>query len=151
MPMPEYYYPQNYQPYQNQQMIQRTMPQMATPMPQTAPMQNNNNTGMIWVQGEAGAKAYPVAPNNSVLLMDSENSVMYIKSTDASGIPQPLRIFDYVERSHQQNNVSKAVPEANIDAVTREEFERLKEDVTRLSKGIRRPQVNNNSKNDKED
>jgi len=104
-----------------------------------------------WCQGEASAKAYPVAPNTSVMLMDSEESVFYIKSTDASGIPQPLRIFDYVERSHQQNNVSKAVPETNVDAVTREEFERLKEDVTRLSKGIRRPQVNNNSKNDKED
>ena len=30
---------------------------------------------IIWVQGEEGAKAYMVAAGNSVLLMDSENSI----------------------------------------------------------------------------
>lgn len=48
---------------------------------------------IIWVQGEEGAKAYMVAAGNSVLLMDSENSSFYIKSTDASGMPLPLRGF----------------------------------------------------------
>ena len=54
---------------------------------------------IIWVQGEEGAKAYMVAAGNSVLLMDSENSAFYIKSTDASGMPLPLRTFDYKERT----------------------------------------------------
>ncbi len=41
----------------------------------------------IWVQGEEGAKAFMVAPGNSVMLMDSENTVFYLKSSDQSGMP----------------------------------------------------------------
>ena len=55
--------------------------------PVTPPMANPQNVGnsaIIWVQGEAGAKAYPVAAGNSVQLMDSERQVFYIKSTDNS-------------------------------------------------------------------
>lgn len=80
-------------------------------------------TPIIWVQGEEGAKAYMVAAGNSVLLMDSESSVFYIKSTDASGMPQPLRIFDYTERG-------KIAPQKAETAdgrfVTREEFDALR-------------------------
>ena len=54
---------------------------------------------IIWVQGEQAARAYMVAAGNTVLLMDSEASTFYLKSTDSSGIPQPLRVFDYTERT----------------------------------------------------
>lgn len=64
----------------------------------TQPAQQNSG-GILWVQGEEGAKGYLVAAGNSVMLMDSENSTFYIKSTDASGMPLPLRIFDYTERT----------------------------------------------------
>ena len=43
--------------------------------------------GIIWVQGESGAKAYPVAPNQTVQLWDSEGQVVYLKSADGSGMP----------------------------------------------------------------
>ena len=131
-----YYYQNN--PYYPQQLYQ--------PQPQMVQPQTTQEEGIKWVLGEAGAKAYPVAPNKSALLLDSENSVMYIKSTDASGMPLPLRIFDYTERTAQ--NAHNAVAEPKTDTVTREEFERLKDDVLRLTKGIRKPQVNN--KNEKE-
>jgi hypothetical protein len=72
--------------YQQPMMGQATQPTQGTP-------------SIIWVQGEEGAKAYMVAAGNSVLLMDSENSAFYIKSTDASGMPLPLRVFDYKERT----------------------------------------------------
>ena len=57
-------------------------------------MQNNqmnqqyqaNNNGIIWVQGESGAKSYLVAPNSTVQLWDSESHTIYLKSADASGI-----------------------------------------------------------------
>lgn len=52
---------------------------------------------IIWVQGLESAKAYPVQPGASVLLMDSDANVFYIKSADNSGMPN-LRIFDYAER-----------------------------------------------------
>lgn len=51
-----------------------------------------------WVQGIEGAKAFPVAPGNTVLLMDSDGSCFYIKSADNCGMPMPLRTFDYKER-----------------------------------------------------
>lgn len=70
-------------------------PMMQQPAAQTA----QATPSIIWVQGEEGAKAYMVAAGNSVLLMDSENSAFYIKSTDASGMPLPLRVFDYKERT----------------------------------------------------
>ena len=95
------------------------MPQMQ-PMQQTQNQQSNN--GIIWVQGEEGAKAYMVAPGNSVLLMDSENSAFYIKSTDNSGMPMPLRIFDYVERNAKQQ-MQNIKP--NVEYVTRQEFDAL--------------------------
>lgn len=34
--------------------------------------------------------------------MDSESNSFFIKSADTSGMPLPLRIFDYQERTAQQ-------------------------------------------------
>ena len=70
-----------YYPYQNQYYTQ--MAQAYTP-----PVQQNNNS-LIWVQGEQAAKSYMVAPNTTVLLMDSESQRFYLKSSDASGMPLP--------------------------------------------------------------
>ena len=83
-----------------------------------------NDNGILWVQGEAGAKSWAVAPGKSVMLMDSESNTFYIKSSDASGMPMPLRIFDYNERTVQQTQ-PQVVQHNEIDTsqfVTREEF-----------------------------
>nr|DAV58930.1 MAG TPA: hypothetical protein [Caudoviricetes sp.] len=85
--------------------------------------QPQQSAPIIWVQGEEGAKAYMVAAGNSVLLMDSENSVFYIKSTDASGMPQPLRVFDYTERGKQAPQKPETVDDK---FVTRAEFDALR-------------------------
>ena len=85
-----------------------------------APTQNN--VGIVWVQGEAGAKSYLVGAGQSVLLMDSEGSCFYIKSTDASGMPLPLRVFDYKERTQAQK-----VPD--VEYVTKEEFDAFKKSL----------------------
>lgn len=119
------YYPTYYQPPMADQLTQYrqqqyTMPQ-AAPQPQPSPI--------LWVQGEEGAKAYMVAPGASVLLMDSESSSFYIKSTDASGMPQPLRIFDYTERV--ANAKASVIPSA--DYVTREEFNALSARIDALN------------------
>lgn len=74
-----------------------------------------NSTGIVWVQGLEGAKAYPVVAGNSVLLMDSEESVFYIKTTDPSGMPQPLRVFDYNERTAQQTSQSEYVTKDELE------------------------------------
>ena len=105
----------NYNPYmqQYQQMLQ----------PQVQPQQQQSS-GLTWVQGIEGAKSHFVSPGQSVLLMDSESNSFFIKSADVSGMPLPLRIFDYKERTVQQ--ASQQPTAAAIDTssyITREEFE----------------------------
>ena len=93
------------------------------PIIQTQPVTNDN--GIIWVQGEAGAKSWAVAPGKSVMLMDSENSVFYIKTTDNSGVPLPLRIFDYTERTQQDTAPAEAVQVTNSQYVTKDELKEI--------------------------
>lgn len=119
-------FPQGYQPAILPQ-YQAAVPQIQQNAPQQAQPQNN---GIIWVQGEQAAKGYPVAPNQSVLLMDSEQSAFYIKSADNAGMPQPLRIFDYSERN--ANPVSVQQPEQNF--VTHSEFEEKLEELKSMIK-----------------
>ena len=96
--------------------------------------------GLQWVQGEAGAKAYPVNAGQSALLMDSENNVFYIKSTDNSGMPLPLRTFDYKERTAQSTSkMDQNAPQAAIDTslfVTRNELEERLAELVAKSRGI---------------
>lgn len=107
--------------------------------PQNAPQ--TSGSGINWVQGENAAKSYPVAAGQSVLLMDSEDSVMYIKSTDQSGMPLPLRIFDYQERnSSGQMGTSRGQSEDKVgtsDFVSRQEFDQFKDDIQKSIKSIR--------------
>ena len=86
----------------------------------------------LWVQGEAGAKAYPVAPGSSVILMDSENNVFYIKSADQSGMPM-MRTFDYVERTAAHNQPVQAAMPMQAEFVTRSEFEALRQQIAALT------------------
>lgn len=118
--MPGYYTPGAAMPDQLAQL--RAAQQPVNMQPQAAGQQNGN--GILWVQGEAGAKSYMVAPGNSVLLMDSERSAFYIKTADASGMPA-LRTFEYVERSGAPQQAVQPPAQQNVEFVTRAEFEAL--------------------------
>lgn len=123
-----FYRPTYYDPVQQNPMGQFNQQfQPPTAPTTTQPMAQQGNNGLIWVQGEAAAKSYPVAPNCTVMLLDSENSAFYLKSADSSGMPLPLRIFDYKERINPpyQAAVSPTSEEKiNLDNfVTRKEFE----------------------------
>lgn len=116
-------------------------PMSYQPMYPTYQLPNQqNNSSIVWVQGEAGAKAYPVAAGNSVMLLDSESSVFYIKSTDSSGMPMPLRTFDFVERSTKPVEHS-SIPADSSEFVTRKEFEELKRSLS-----YKRKEKSNNGK-----
>lgn len=118
-----YNYGQYYNPLQPQ--IDR-LAQMQAQYQQQQPQVPQTNQGILWVQGEAGAKSYLVAPNTSVLLMDSENSQFYIKTTDQAGMPT-LRTFVYQEVTGAPQNAQKQ-PETNLDDkyVTRQEYDDLR-------------------------
>ena len=96
--------------------VQTTTPSMAT----------QGQPGAInWVQGEAGARSVPVAAGQKVLLMDSENNVFYVKSSDPSGMPLPLRTFEYKEIAE---SVEEVAPAQN-EYVTHEELKQILSDL----------------------
>ena len=102
-------FPVGYQPIYPQ--YNNYIPQQTVTQQQ---VQQPTDNGILWVQGEAGAKSWAVAPGKSVMLMDSESNTFYIKSSDSSGMPMPLRIFDYTERT-QQVAKNDVVPKQEID------------------------------------
>lgn len=115
------YFPVGYNGYQYPQYMPQQMMQN-----QYGQMQQQSG-GLVWVQGIEGAKSHHVDAGQSVLLMDSESNCFFIKSADSSGMPLPLRIFDYTERTanNQQQQPAQTV-ETIIDTtqfVSREEFE----------------------------
>lgn len=98
--------------------------------PQPAPQQPApNGNGILWVQGEAGAKSYLVGAGQSVMLMDSESNTFYIKSSDVSGMPHPIRVFDYVERTASTPTPSQVavqqVAAGDVPYATKEQVEAL--------------------------
>lgn len=97
-----------------------------------APQQSaySNNSNLIWVQGEAGAKSFLVAPNTTVQLWDSENPVIYLKSADASGMPS-IKVIDYTIRN-AQNDVKKTPLENETkEYATKEDMAALKAELMR--------------------
>lgn len=120
MPQP---YPDRLTQLQNQYQQAVNVPQM-----QTVPQQQVNQ-GLLWVSGEVGAKSYLVAPNSTVLLMDSDAQRFYLKSADNAGMPS-LRIFEYSEVTNIPQNTPQALntdlKELDGKYVTREEYEGLK-------------------------
>lgn len=89
----------------------------------TQPTQN-----LIWVQGEAGAKSYMVAPNQTITLWDSEAQVIYLKSADASGMPS-IKILDYTIRD---NASQKANVQPQTDFATKDDVVALQKEINAL-------------------
>ena len=107
-------FPMNYQPMYYPQPISQQAQVQSMPTQQVS-------SSIIWVQGEAGAKSYLVAPNTTVQLWDSENQVIYLKSADASGMPS-MKILDYRIRESAQPAQPQAVSANTQEYVTRDEL-----------------------------
>lgn len=92
------------------------------------PAQTSNT--FAWVQGEAAAKAYPVPPGTTMILMDTENPVLYMKFTDQSGRPQDIQTRYLVTKEEfdklQNGSISA---EQSVNFVTRSEFESFVKDA----------------------
>ena len=90
------------------------------------------NTGIIWVQGEQAAKSYLIAPNTTVALWDSDEQTIYLKSADASGMPS-IKTLDYTIReipSQTHENAFKTAFATKADISTlKAEIEKIKEDL----------------------
>lgn len=107
--------------------------------------QPNVQSSLIWVQGINAAKSYPVAPNTSVPLFDSEANVVYIKSADASGMPS-IKILDYNVRDSEPRRAESA---PQVDFVTHNELADIQKEIDALkAKFERTTEKRSGGKND---
>ncbi len=98
---------QQYQAQQPQQQIQQTSQQPTS--------------GLNWVQGEAGAKSFLVAPNTTVMLMDLESEVFYIKASDASGM-QMMQFLASNKGKNPRDEVNKMLQSGQLSQSQFNEF-----------------------------
>lgn len=108
------YYPQYQQQYQPQQQVPAN--------------------SLTWVQGESGAKSFFVPANGTVMLMDSEQDQFFIKSSDASGMPLPLRTFSYKEITNSTHANQPSVQKEVNTYATKDEIEELRREIEELRK-----------------
>lgn len=80
-----------------------------------------------YVNGKQSVESYPMSPNSSVILMDSNMPRFYVKQTDASGMAT-IKTYDFKE----------AEEEKPTEYVTKTEFENFKAGL----KGVKDEPVN---------
>ena len=132
-------YQQSYNnPYQQSYtQNQQSYAQNSYTPPQMSMAQPSQSSTINWVQGDVGARAYPIQPGMSVLLMDSEGQNFYIKSADTMGMPS-LKKYAYSEvieepmrlESHEAKQIDTAF------TATREEVKQMQEEIKHLKEQI---------------
>ena len=149
MPTPYFNsYQQSYAPYQqnmNQSIGQQSFNQgnsfgqQSYAPAQMQMAQPTHSSTINWVQGDVGARAYPINPGMSVLLMDSEGQNFYIKSADTMGMPT-LKKYAYSEVVEEplrlESNDARQLDTAF--SATREEVKQLHEEIKSLKDQIAR-------------
>ncbi len=126
--------PDNLNQLRNQQQAQQ---QNAQPVQQPMQQPMQNNSGIVWVLGEANAKSYPVPPGCTVSLWDKDVNTIYLKTVDAFGVPS-MRIYDYTERTANTpvSPTNTPKPDFNIDLdkfVTRDELNEILANLTPIT------------------
>ena len=119
MAYPNYYQGGYYPQYQNgavPDMLNQykgNYQQMPMQQPMVQQMQTPTQTNdMIWVLNENEATSYPVAPNNSVVLWDKNEPIIYVKSVNNQGMPS-MRVLYFEERNATASNLPKNTPKAH--------------------------------------
>lgn len=106
---------------------------------------DQSTNSIVWVQGEAGANAYPVARGQTVMLMDANpnSNMFYLKSADPyTGRPLPLEKYHYskiIENQIQNDPNTLAGMDTQVSNgsyVPREEFDSLKLQLDKLQKTL---------------
>lgn len=133
-PYGNFYQPNNMNMNQNSSGMQNQQPQM---------------NQYAFVNGIEGAKSFQLQPNQTILLMDSDNPLCYMKS--ANGVGQStLRYFKLTEISENdlKNNNGKEQINAN-DYVLKADFEVLSKRMDDLSSKLEKSFKTENFKGNK--
>lgn len=96
--------------------------------PNNAPQNNQANQQQMnqyaFVNGIEGAKSFQLGPNQTVLLMDSDSPVCYMKSSNGVG-QSTLRYFKLTEVKEADLKAQSVPTDKSIDYVTKNEFKEL--------------------------
>lgn len=100
------------------------------PYPPQANYQAAPQNTYAFVNGVEGAKSYYVQPNQTVMLMDSDDPIAYMKSANAMG-QATIKYFRLVETSEQElrgqpKQAPSYVLKADFDALAKRVDELLK-------------------------
>lgn len=115
------------------------LPQLQTMQAQLAQLQGNTSQTQSQaisqgyqiqtVKGIAGARAFVIPPSSSIVLMDTDSSVFYLKTTDANGI-ETVKAYEFSEKEID-------TPELNADKfVLKTDFDKFSEKVDEFMKSI---------------
>ena len=82
-----------------QQYSQAYQPQYSMPQSNASYAAQQQPVGIVWVDGEVGAKAYQLPagwPVNAPMpLWDTNDTIIYLKSTNQMGMPNPIQKVRY--------------------------------------------------------
>lgn len=108
--------------------------QPALPVQQS---QSAAQQGIIWVDGEVGAKAYqmPSGVTGPIALWDTNDQVIYLKSMNQMGMPNPLQKIKY-----QMEDVPQMLPAGQqsgtgsqgADYATKDDLSNLRTEIQSL-------------------
>ena len=91
----------------------------------------NQQTNITFVNGIEGAKAFQMSPNSSALLMDSDNSKFYVKSTDSLGVAK-ISSYSFTEDENLCGSNQPSQDTSNIVQLSKEEYDSLVSKVAEL-------------------
>lgn len=122
------------------------MSQMGAAGAMGSAVQSQNSEGLKWVDGEVGAKAYQLPaglrPNEPVALWDTNDTVIYLKSVNPMGMPNPLQKARYVLEGTKSGEASQAFsgdarePEDMTKFVRKDDLERMKQELLETIQGM---------------
>ena len=95
--------------------------------------------GLIWVDGEVGAKAYQLPAgmpaNQPIALWDTNDTVIYLKSINPMGMPNPLQKAHYKLENYTSASPVRETAPASGDRPDMSEYVR-KDDMDRMKQEL---------------
>ena len=128
-----YPYGMPYQPYMPQSNQQQPNYNNIYQQVQQQPQLNQ----YAFVNGVEGAKAYQIMPNQTMMLMDSDNPIAFMKTSDNYG-KSSLRYFKLVEVKEEDLRVQPQT-QSNIEYALKTDIDALNKKIDEISSKLEKP------------
>ena len=140
------YFPATYQPnyygYQNPYNVYPQPNPAVMQQQQSGANQNQQQTiqqsGFVLVRSEQDARAYPVAPGNSITFKDENAPFCYVKTMGFNQLDQPtFERYRLVKEDAPTEQTQTAVPATNESYALKSELESVKAELDALQAEVR--------------